>query len=40
MDTALSWDEIWPFLEEGKALARGLLRHERHALDSPVRGAG
>src|SRR5215470_3168790 len=31
MDTSLSWDEIWPFLEEGKALARGLLRRERHA---------
>ena len=31
MDTALSWDEIWPFLEEGKALARGLLRRERLA---------
>ena len=31
MDTSLSWDEIWPFLEEGKVLARGLLRRERHA---------
>ena len=31
MEERLSWDELHPFLEEGKALARGLLRHERHA---------
>ena len=31
MDTALSWDEFFPFMEEGKALARGLLRREHHA---------
>ena len=31
MDTALSWDELYPFLEDVKALARGLLRHEQHA---------
>src|SRR5215813_10273563 len=31
MDDHLSWDELYPFLEEGKALAHGLLRHERHA---------
>ena len=31
MDDHLSWDELYPFLEEVKALARGLLRHERHA---------
>jgi hypothetical protein len=31
MDDHLSWDELYPLLEEVKALARGLLRHERHA---------
>jgi len=31
MDDYLSWDELYPFLEEGKALARGLLRREHHA---------
>jgi len=31
MDDRLSWDELYPLLEEVKALARGLLRHERHA---------
>jgi RNA polymerase sigma factor (TIGR02999 family) len=31
MDDRLSWDELYPFMEEVKALARGLLRHEHHA---------
>jgi RNA polymerase sigma factor (TIGR02999 family) len=31
MDDRLSWDDISPLMEEVKALARGLLRHERHA---------
>ena len=31
MEEGLSWDEIHPLLEEGKALARGLLRREHHA---------
>ena len=31
MEDHLSWDELYPFLEEVKALARGLLRHEHHA---------
>ena len=31
MDDHLSWDELYPLLEEGKALARGLLRREHHA---------
>jgi hypothetical protein len=31
MDNRLSWDELYPLMEEVKALARGLLRHERHA---------
>ena len=31
MDDHLSWDDLYPFMEEVKALARGLLRHERHA---------
>jgi DNA-directed RNA polymerase specialized sigma24 family protein len=31
MEDCLSWDELYPLLEEVKALARGLLRHERHA---------
>ena len=31
MDDHLSWDELYPFMEEVKALARGLLRHEHHA---------
>jgi RNA polymerase sigma-70 factor, ECF subfamily len=31
MDDRLSWDELYPFMDEVKALARGLLRHERHA---------
>jgi RNA polymerase sigma factor (TIGR02999 family) len=31
MEEGLSWDEIHPFLEEVKALARGLLRREHHA---------
>jgi RNA polymerase sigma-70 factor (ECF subfamily) len=31
MEDRLSWDELYPLLEEVKALARGLLRHERHA---------
>jgi DNA-directed RNA polymerase specialized sigma24 family protein len=31
MDDRLSWDELYPFLEEVKALARGLLRKEHQA---------
>lgn len=31
MDERLSWDEIYPLMEEVKALARGLLRRERQA---------
>jgi DNA-directed RNA polymerase specialized sigma24 family protein len=31
MADGLSWDEISPLMDEVKALARGLLRHERHA---------
>ena len=31
MEQGLSWDELHPFLEEVKALAHELLRHERHA---------
>jgi RNA polymerase sigma factor (TIGR02999 family) len=31
MDGCLTWDELYPFMEEVKALARGLLRRERHA---------
>jgi RNA polymerase sigma factor (sigma-70 family) len=31
MDERLSWDELYPFMDEVKAMARGLLRHERHA---------
>jgi RNA polymerase sigma factor (sigma-70 family) len=31
MEEGLSWDEIHPLLEEGKTLARGLLRREHHA---------
>jgi RNA polymerase sigma factor (TIGR02999 family) len=31
MDGRVSWDELYPFMEEVKAMARGLLRHERHA---------
>jgi RNA polymerase sigma factor (TIGR02999 family) len=31
MDDRLSWDDLSPFMDEVKALARGLLRHERHA---------
>jgi RNA polymerase sigma factor (sigma-70 family) len=31
MEDHLSWDALYPFLDEVKALARGLLRHEHHA---------
>jgi RNA polymerase sigma-70 factor, ECF subfamily len=31
MEDPLSWDEIAPFMDEVKAMARGLLRHERQA---------
>lgn len=31
MEERLSWDELYPLMEEVKALARGLLRHERQA---------
>jgi RNA polymerase sigma factor (TIGR02999 family) len=31
MDDRLSWDDLYPFMDEVKALARGLLRHERQA---------
>ena len=31
MADRLSWDELYPFMDEVKALARGLLRHERQA---------
>ena len=31
MDDRLSWDDLSPFMEEVKALAWGLLRHERQA---------
>jgi len=31
MEDRLSWDELFPFMAEVKALARGLLRHERQA---------
>lgn len=31
MDAPFSWDELFPFMEEVKALARGLLRHEHRA---------
>jgi RNA polymerase sigma factor (TIGR02999 family) len=31
MDGHLSWDELYPLMEEVKALARGLLRRERQA---------
>jgi hypothetical protein len=31
MDDRLSWDELYPLLEEVKALARGLQCHECHA---------
>jgi RNA polymerase sigma factor (TIGR02999 family) len=31
MDDRLSWDELYPFMEEVKAMARGLLRRERQA---------
>jgi hypothetical protein len=34
MDDRLSWDELYPLMDEVKALARGLLRHERHASQS------
>jgi hypothetical protein len=31
MDDHLSWDDVVLLLDEGKAMARGLLRRERHA---------
>jgi DNA-directed RNA polymerase specialized sigma24 family protein len=31
MDEHLSWDELSPFMDEVKALARGLLHRERQA---------
>ena len=31
MDERLSWDELYPFMDEVKAMARGLLRHEHQA---------
>jgi DNA-directed RNA polymerase specialized sigma24 family protein len=31
MADAISWDELYPFMAEVKAMARGLLRRERHA---------
>ena len=32
MDDRLSWDELYPFMDEVKALARGLPRCERASL--------
>jgi RNA polymerase sigma factor (TIGR02999 family) len=31
MADRLSWEDLYPFMDEVKALARGLLRHERQA---------
>jgi RNA polymerase sigma factor (TIGR02999 family) len=31
MDEHFSWDALYPFMDEVKAMARGLLRHERQA---------
>ena len=31
MEAPLSWDELSPLMDEVKAMARGLLRHERQA---------
>jgi DNA-directed RNA polymerase specialized sigma24 family protein len=31
MDEHLSWDALYPFMDEVKAMARGLLRHEHQA---------
>ena len=31
MEDCLSWDELFPFMEEVKAMARGLLRREHQA---------
>jgi RNA polymerase sigma factor (TIGR02999 family) len=31
MDESLSWEELYPFMEEVKAMARGLLQQEDHA---------
>jgi hypothetical protein len=31
MEERLSWDEVYPIMAEVKALARGLLRHDRQA---------
>jgi RNA polymerase sigma factor (TIGR02999 family) len=31
MDESLSWDDLYPFMEEVKAMARALLRQEHHA---------
>jgi RNA polymerase sigma factor (TIGR02999 family) len=31
MEDSLSWEDVYPLMEEVKAMARGLLRQERHA---------
>jgi hypothetical protein len=36
MEDQLSWDDLFPFMAEVKAIARGLLHHERQASLQPT----